>query len=190
MIGLLLFISAGVALLITFLALALQGPPRMDADASALSAVGQMVILGGTSFVQGDRLLDDAEYGVLRSNPDLHFVAARFRKDRKDLALLWVGTLLNDVKALWRFRRFLIQRGAPTSLGEEWAILRSFIGALILLNLLRLSVTTLGPFAFSRMAGHACRSVDVMSHAAATVLHRIPSNGWPDLERAWSSTPA
>jgi len=188
MIDLLLFILAGVVLLIAFLLLGLQGPPRTDADASALAAVGQMVSLEGTSFVQGDRLLDDAEYRMLRSNPDLHLVAARFRKDRRELALLWISVLLSDLKALWRFRRFLIQRGAPTRLGEEWAILRSLIGAVIFLNLLRFSVLTLGPFAFSRMARRACHPVDAMSRAAANVLGRIPSAGWPDLERAWTST--
>lgn len=189
MIDLFLFIVAGVVLSIGFLLLGLQGPPK-DADASALAAVGQMVSLEGTSFVHGDRLLDDAEYRVLRSNPALHPVAAQLRKDRRELALLWINVLLTDLRALWRFRRFVIQRGAPTRFGEEWAILRSLIAAMVFLNLLKLSVLALGPFAFARMARHAYYPVDAMSRAAAIVLGRIPSAGWPDLERAWMSTGA
>jgi hypothetical protein len=190
MINLFLFIAAGLVLLIAFVFLGLQGPPKADTDASALAAVGQMVSLGGTSFVQGDRLLDDTDYRMLRSNPELNQIAVHFRKDRRDLALLWINALLKDLEALWRFRRFVIRRGAPTSLGEEWAILRSLIVAVIFLNLLKLSVLTLWPFAFSRMSRRACHPVDSMARAAAGVLGRIPSAGWSDVERAWTSTAA
>jgi hypothetical protein len=190
MIELFFFILAGLALLIAFLFLGLQGPPKTAVDASALAAVGQIVNLEGTSFVQGDRLLDDAEYRILRSNPDLRQVAAQFRRDRRDLALMWISVLLADLIALWRFRRFLIQHGAPTKPSEEWAILRSLIAALIFLNLLKLSVLTLGPFAFSRIARRACHPVDSMAGTVASVLGRIPSAGWPDLERAWTSAAA
>jgi hypothetical protein len=190
MIGLSLFVLAGVALLLAFLALALQGPPKTDVDASVVAALGQMVSLKGTSLIQGDRLLDDAEYRLLRSNPDLHQVAARYRKDRRELALLWIDALLKDLQALWRFRRFVIQRGVPTKASEEWAILKSFIVAVILLNLVRVSVLTLGPFTFSRMARRARRPVDAMFRAAASILARVPSTGWSDLERAWTSTAA
>jgi hypothetical protein len=187
---LVLFIAAGLVLLIAFVLIWLQGPPEMDADASAVAALGQIVSLKGTSFVQGDRLLDDTEYRLLQSNPDLRQVAARYRKDRRELALLWINVLLKDLQALWRFRRFVIQRGAPTKFSEEWAVLRSFVVAVMFLNLVKLSVLSLGPFAFSRMARRACRPVDAMSQAAASVLGRIPSAGWADLERAWTSTAA
>ena len=190
MIDLFLFILAGLVLLIAFVLLGFQGPPKTDADATALEALGQMLSLKGASFVQGDRLLDDTEYRLLRSNPDLHEVAARFRKDRRDLALLWIDVLLKDLEALWRFRRFIIQRGAPTKSGEEWAILRSYIVAQVLLNLMRVSVLTLGPFAFSHLARHARHPVDAMSRAAANALARVPSAGWSELERAWTSTTA
>jgi hypothetical protein len=190
MIDLFLFILAGLVLLIVFVFLGLQGPPKTDADASALTALGHMVVLEGPSFVQGDRLLDDAEYRLLKSNPDLNQVAARLRRDRRELALLWINALLKDLDALWRFRQFVIQRGAPTKFGEEWVIIRSFVVALVFLNLLKLSVLTLGPFAFARIARHAYRPVDAMSQAAASALGRIPSTGWPDLERAWTRTAA
>lgn len=190
MIGLFLFILAGIVLLTTFLTLGLQGPPTRDVDASAIAAMGQMVGLKGASFVQGDRLLDDTEYQLLRSNPKLRQIAAQYHKNRRELALMWIDVLLKDLHALWRFRQFVIQRGAPTKLGEEWVILRSFVVAVILLNLVKVSVLILGPFALSRMARGARRPVDAMSRAAASALARIPSTGWSDLERAWTNTTA
>ena len=105
---------------------------------------------------------------MLRSNSALYQVAAKLRKDRRELALLWIAMLLSDVTALWRFRRFVIRRGAPTRTGEEWGVLRSLFAAkLIFLNLLKLSVLILGPFVFARMARYASRPVDAMSRAAS-----------------------
>jgi hypothetical protein len=187
---LLIFIVAASVLLLAFVVLGFQGPQTTDSDASARAAVCQIVSLEGTTFLRGDRLLDDAEYRVLRSNPALHPVAAKLQKDRRELVLLWINALLKDLDALWRFRRFVIQRGAPTKVSEEWAILRSFLMALVFLNLLKLSVSTMGPFAFSRLSRNAHRSVDMMSDAAANVLGRLPATGWPDLERAWTSMAA
>lgn len=190
MTALVLAIATGMILLILFLILGLQGPAKADTDTAAHAAVGQMVHLAGSSFVRGDRLLDDAEYRGLRSNPALYPVATKLRKDRRELALLWINLLLTDLQTLWHFRRFVIQRGAPTKVSEEWAILRSFLMALIFLNLLKLSISTMGPFAFSRLSRNAHRSVDMMSDAAAKLLARLPAAGWPDLERAWTSTAA
>jgi hypothetical protein len=190
MIDLVLFIFLGLALLIVFVLLGLQGPPKTMPDASAMAAVGQMVSLQGASFIHGERLLDDAEYQLLRTNPVLRPVAERLRKDRRELALLWISSLLSDLNTLWRFRRFLIRRGAPARLREELAILRSFLVAVIFLNLLKVSILTLGPFAFSRMTRRAGRLVESMSHATAGMLGRIPPAGWPELERAWMSTAA
>ena len=190
MIPLVLAVVMGVILLMMFLLLGLQGSQEAKADTVTLSAVTQMVNLSGNSFIQGNRLLDDAEYRILRSNPALYPVAAKLRRDRRELALLWIEALLTDLRTLWRFRRFVIQRGAKTNLGEEWAILRSLVAAMIFLNLLKLSVLALGPFAFARAARHASLPVDGMSRAAANVLGRIPSAGWPDLQRAWMATGA
>src|ERR1700688_1559062 len=110
---LLLFMIVGVALFTGFLAMSLRGAPREVPDRSALSAVSEMVTLEGSTFANPNRLLDDTEYQILLSNPDLRQVAKRFREERKDLAILWISSLLVDLKRLWRFRRFLIRRGVP-----------------------------------------------------------------------------
>src|SRR6185295_6363274 len=158
--NLLLFILAGLVRLVVFILLAFQDETSAVADASASAALSQMVTLEATPFVRPNLLLDDEEYRLLKSNPDLIQVAERLRKDRQDLALLWIDALLKDLGSLWRFRRFVIQRGAPTHLSEEWTIFRSFIGALFFLKVLRLSIVTLGPFAFVRITRGACRPVE------------------------------
>jgi hypothetical protein len=190
MIGLFLFILAAFILLIAFLAQGFQGQAKPEADASARIALGQMVTLQATSFVQGDRLLDDAEYLLLRANPQLRQLAGQLRKDRRELALLWIRALLQDLHSLWRFRRFVIQHGAPAKFGEEWAIVHSYVVAVIFLNLLKLSVLVSGPFAFARFARRAYFPVEAMSRAAANILARVPSAGWPDLERTWTTSTA
>lgn len=183
---LLLFIVAGVVLLCAFLFLGLQGPQRVDKDDLALAALAEIVSLGGTSFVRGEQLLDDSDYQLLLSNPALSKVAARFRRDRQELVLLWISVLLNDLLALWRFRKFLIRNGATTRLTEEWVIFRSFIGAVLFLNALKFSVVAFGPYAFSQVTRRAHGSVELMSQAAAAALRRTPQAGWSNLGRAWT----
>ena len=183
-----LFIAAGVALLLAFLFLGFQGPQRMDKDDAAIRTLAEIVNLGGTSFIRGERLLDDEEYMLLQSNPSLRQVAAQFRRDRQELVLLWIDVLLNDLRALWQFRKFLIRNGAPTKLSEEWAIFRAYVGAILFLNFLKLSVATFGPYRFSRGARRAYGCVDTMSQAAATALGRTPQTEWSDLGRSWTST--
>jgi hypothetical protein len=181
-------IAAGLILLIAFVFLGLQGPRRLEKDDLAMAAVGEILRLGGTSFVRGERLFDDTDYRLLLSNPALSQVAAQFRRDRQELILLWISVLRNDLRALWRFRRFLIRNGAPTTLAEEWMIFRAFAGAVAFLKFLRLSVVTFGPYAFSRKANRAYGCVETMSQATAAALGRTPRTGWSDLGRAWTST--
>jgi hypothetical protein len=185
---LLLFIVAGVILLMAFLLLGFQGPQRVDKDDSALSALGEIVTLEGASFVGAEQLLDDSDYQVLRSNPALNNVAAKFRQDRQELIVLWINMLLNDLRALWRFRKFLIRNGTPTGFTEEWVIFRSFIGAVLFLNTLKFFVVMFGPYAFSKVTRRAHGSVELMSQAAAATLRRTPQAGWSDLGRTWTGT--
>ena len=90
---LLLFGILGIALFTGFLAISLRGVPKALPDTSALSAVSQILTLEGSSFANPGRLLDDTEYQLLLSNPDLRKVARRFREERRDLAVLWISSL-------------------------------------------------------------------------------------------------
>jgi hypothetical protein len=60
----------------------------------------------------------------------------------------------------------------------------------VLLNFLRLSVRTIGPFALPRATRQAGQLVESMSKGAALVLGRIPATGWAEIERSWVKSAA
>jgi len=190
MINLILFTVLGLALFGSFIFIGLRDAPKSLPDSSAVLAVGQIINLEGSSFANARRLLDDTDYQVLCSNPDLRRLAERLRHDRKQLALTWLSLLQNDLLALWRFRRFLIQRGVPSSLGEELKTVQALVLSLLLLKCIRLSIRTAGPFALPRATRQAGQLVDSMSKGAALVLGRIPAAGWAEIERSWVKSAA
>lgn len=191
MINLILFAILGLALFGSFIFIALQGSPRTSLpDSSAVQAVTEMINLEGSSFSTAKRLLDDTDYQLLCSNPDLRRLAERLRKERRELALTWISLLQGDLLTLWRFRRFLIQRGVPSSVSEELGTLQSLVLSLMLLSFIRLSIRAVGPFALPRATRQAGQLVDRMSKGAALVLGRIPAAGWAEIERSWVKSAA
>jgi len=187
MIDLILFTTVGVGLLTGFLALSFQGPAREVPESSVMTAVGEMVRLEGLAFTNAAGLLDDADYRLLCSNIYLQQVAKRFRKERKELAITWISMLQTDLRTLLRFHRFLISRGASSKFQEELEILGTYVASVVLLSILKTSIYTVGPFALCRTSRCARRLVARLSHTTAQTLGRIPSVGWPELERNWGS---
>ncbi len=190
MINLIFFTILGLALFGSFIFIALQGSPKSLPDSSAVQAVTEIIALEGSSFANARRLLDDTDYQALCSNPDLRRLAQRLRNDRKQLALTWISSLQNDLIRLWRFRRFLIQRGVPSSMSEELRTLQALSLSLVLLSFIRLSIRAAGPFALPRATRQAGQLVDSMSTGAALVLGRIPVAGWAEIERSWVKSAA
>lgn len=187
MMDLMLFTTLGVGLLAGFLALGFQGPAHRAPNASSLTAVGHMVRLDGLSFSNARGLLDDSEYRLICSNLYLQEVAKRFRKERQELAIVWISMLQADLRTLLRFHRFLIRRGASAQLQEELQILGTYLMSIILLTMLKISLRAVGPFALPAATRHARGLVHKMSYAAAQTLGRIPPAGWPELERTWGN---
>jgi hypothetical protein len=185
MINLMMFATLGLLLFGSFIFLALQGSPKSLPDSSAVRALTEIINLEGSSFSNARRLLDDTDYQLLCSNPDLRRLAERLRHDRRQLALMWISLLQSDLLTLWRFRRFLIQRGVQSSLSEELGTLQALALSLVLLNFLRISIYTVGPFALPRVTRQAGQLVEGMSKGAALVLGRIPAAGWAEIERSW-----
>jgi len=190
MINLILFAILGSLLFGSFIVLALQASPKSLPDSSAVQAVTEIINLEGSSFSNARRLLDDTDYQLLCSNPDLRRLAERLRTDRRQLALTWISLLQADLLTLWRFRRFLIQRGVQSSLSEELGTLQALLLSLLLLNFLRFSIRTVGPFALPRATRQAGQLVESMSKGAALVLGRIPAAGWAEIERSWVKSAA
>ena len=190
MINLIFFTILGLALFGSFIFIALQGSPKSLPDSSAVQAVTEIINLEGSSFANARRLLDDTDYQALCSNPDLRRLAQRLRNDRRQLALTWISSLQNDLIRLWRFRRFLIQRGVASSMSEELRTLQALSLSLVLLSFIRLSIRAAGPFALPRATRQAGQLVDSMSTGAALVLGRIPAAGWAEIERSWVKSAA
>jgi len=191
MIGLLLFMPVGLLLLGAFLLLGVKRSPKsVAAPSGAVTAVGHMINLESLAFTNPKRLLDDAEYQTLRSNPALHGLARRLKKERQELAILWISLLLQDLRTLWRFRRFLIRTGVAAGLREELGIVRGFVTSMVLLTVLKISIHAFGPFVLSRTIRRAGGFVDSMSNSTAAVLGRIPPAVWPEIERNWMQSAA
>jgi hypothetical protein len=191
MINVTLFAILGLALFGGFIFIALQGGRKKSLpDSSAVRAVTQIINLEGSSFANARRLLDDTDYQTLCSNPDLRRLAEKLRNERKQLVLMWISTLQGDLITLWRFRRFLVHRGVPSSLKEELSTLQALTLSLALLVFIKLSIRTVGPFALPRATRQAGQLVDSMSKGAAVVLGRIPAAGWAEIERSWANSAA
>jgi len=78
----------------------------------------------------------------------------------------------------------------PSNVKEELGTLQALVLSLVLLNVLRVSIRTVGPFALPRATRQAGQLVDSMSKGAALVLGRIPVAGWAEIERSWVKSAA
>lgn len=190
MIGLIFFMVVGLGFLAAFLLLGVKGRASAAPDVSAVTAVANMIRLGGLSFTNSKRLLDDSEYRALSSNPSLHRVAKQLRSERQELVLQWISVLLSDLRALWRFRRLLVRHGAPVRPGEEFRVLRTFVFCWALLIALKFSIRVAGPFAAPRLVRQAGGFVGGMSDAVAGTLSRVPAAVWPEIQRTWAAQAA
>jgi hypothetical protein len=179
------FAVVSLGFLAAFLFLGVKGRAAVSPNVSAVTALGQMIRLGGQRFTNSVRLLDDSEYRILAANPRLNRVAKQLLSSRRDLTLQWISVLLSDLNSLWRFRRLLVRHGAPVRPQEEFKILQTFVCCWALLFALKLSVRIAGPFAAAGLVRQAGGFVGSMSDAAASALARVPSAVWPEIERDW-----
>jgi uncharacterized protein YjeT (DUF2065 family) len=189
-IGLTLIGFLGFGLFVCFLIMGIRCSPRTTPDSLVVSAVHRIVGLEGLSFAHFELLLEDSDYRMLRSLPALLGTAKQFRKDRGELAILWIGLLLKDLKNLWRFRRFLVRRGAPAGFTEEVKIGCTFVFSFFLLHALTFLIRCWGPFALPGATRQAKRMVETMCYAPARVLRRIPETGWAEIAQSWARSAA
>jgi hypothetical protein len=172
------------ACLSLFLVLLLQPEP---AAAPQESEVRDTIAgLSAANAQHFDMLFGDGDYRMLRARPELKSVCAKFRRDRRRIALLWLGELHSDVLLVWEFRRFLVRNGLPVTLREEAAI--GFTGCLALayLNAIRLTVVFCGPFVLSSALRSAKRPVERLSSRGAGLLARVPAPMRASLKQRWT----
>jgi hypothetical protein len=131
-------------------------------------------------------LIGDSDYQVLRARPELKFVCARFRRDRRRIALLWLGELQKDVRLVWEFRRFLVRNGLVVTFREEAAIAFGSCFAIMYLATLRVAVFVCGPFVLARTIRAARVPVEHLSSQGAGLLARAPAPVRAQLAQRWT----
>jgi len=184
---LLLLLVAGVVLFVLFLVLSLTGRPRMSPDPHRLAELERIVPLNGLVFNQAEVLLNPRDYQMLRSHVGLQRVARELRRDRRNIVLLWLKLLREDILNLWRFRRLLVRGGAPAGLAEEFRVAATSILLLGFLLSLRVVVAVAGPFAVPQLIQLAKRQAENAYQISAELLRRLPAGRLAEVESQWAT---
>jgi hypothetical protein len=186
---LILSIILGGLLFLAFLAFALRGMPRTGQEV-ALEKLRRMVGLRGLVFRRPELLFRDCDYALLDSRAELRGLVKELRRERGEIVQSWLALLTEDVKTLWRFRRFLARNGVAVGVLEEARVAATAVFALSCLNALRILVGCLGPFAVANLLGRARGLVETTLRLSATLLGQLPQATWPEVERRWSGEAA
>jgi len=186
--ALVFLLIAGAVTLVLFLALLLTDRPRMSPDNLPLPELERIIPLNGLVFNQAEVLLNPSDYRMLQSHRELRRIARELRRDRRDIVLLWLRLLQQDILNLWRFRRLLIRSGVATGIAEEFRLGMGSILILGFLLVLRLVVTVGGPFAFPQLIRFVKQQVEGIYETCAGILLRIPQASLAGIESQWSAS--
>jgi len=184
------FAVLGLVLFCCFLFIGFWDFSEQVNERPAVEAVREMVKLEGLAFSGAALLSDDSDYRLLLSHPGLRATARKLWRDRRQLSLEWIRLLRQDLKALYRFRRFVVRSGAAAGWSEETKIFGAFALSLLLLEWGGLVIRVAGPFAMRGMGRRVRATVELMSYAPALALSRIPQAGWRELQRNWAGNAA
>ena len=187
---LILLLFIGVLLGVLFSLDLLMGGPKRSEEPEAAGTLFEIVSLPGLGFRHAAMLFDDSDYRSMRRVPALKNNAWHLRHDRRRLVLLWLRLLRKDLTSLWRFRRLLTGYGVTSSMGEELRIAAAAIVGLVLLSCLSVFITIAGPFVLTGLLKNARSNVEKLSCSCASLLGRIPSTRWSEIQHAWSGVRA
>lgn len=168
--------------LFSFFFLRPENAPTTNETAGRYAIAG----LSAANVPHVDLVFRDTDYRMLRTRPDLRPICVKLRRDRRRIALMWLGELQRDVRILWEFRRFLVRHGLPVTIGEEVAIGCGACFALFYLKTLRIIVFTSGPFVFSGALRSARVPVDRLSTKGSVLLARAPIALRTEIEQSWT----
>jgi len=184
-----LSIVLGVLLFLVFLGLALRGLPATGHEL-ALDRLRRMVALRGLSFDRPDLLFRACDYDLLQSHAELRALLKQLRRDRRAIVRSWLGLLAEDVKTLWRFRRFLARNGLAVCAIEEMRVAATAALALAWLASLRILVFYPGPFTVADLVTGARSLVETTLRLSAGLLGQLPQTTWTEVERRWGKEAA
>lgn len=176
-----LFVVVCLALFLWFF-LCSESAPAPDDTASHPLIAG----LSAANFHYFDRLLGIDDYRKLHARRELASISARFRQDRRRIALLWLRELQQDVQLVWEFRRFLVLNGLQVTLGEEFRIACAACAALTYLEAVRFIVFFCGPFTLVGVLRTARWTVEQLSSRGNRLLARAPAAVRAKLEQEWT----
>jgi hypothetical protein len=142
--------------------------------------------LSAVCVQQADLLFGQDDYRKLRMRPALKSVSDRFWRDRRRIALRWLGDLEGDVRVLWEFRRFLVRHGLQVTLQEELGVAFSALLALLYLKLLRVVVFLSGPFLLFGALKSGRLLVEGLWDAGVAQLARVPTEMKTEIEQSWA----
>jgi len=179
-----IFSSIVFACLILFLVL-LIAPERLPGKKQSQTP-GDIVGLSIVSFPQFDLLFRRCDYRTIHARPELKSVCAQYRRDRRRIALLWLGELERDVRLVWEFRRFLVRNGLAVTFREEAAIALGGSLAMCYLKTVRLAIFLGGPFILPGALRTARLPVVRLSNRGAGLLAKAPAETKAHLERKWT----
>ena len=168
------FLIAGAVFFLLFLACFLTGRAKVSDKTEHMKELDQVVSIAGLSSTDPNIVFDDSDYRMLQSNPHLQSLARELRHDRREIVLLWLKLLQEDVRTLWRFRRLLVRSGISVRLAEELRIATTAILALAYLSVLRTVVSIVGPFALPALLRQGGKLVEAGSRSCAQLLSRVP----------------
>lgn len=147
--------------------------------------LSNLLKLRALSFKNFPRLFSDSDYRELRTEPKLVRTAEHLRRQRKRLALQWLGALRSDVLDLWRMRRLLIAYGVSQGVGLELATAIKVASILLFISVLRTCIFIFGPFSFQRIASFGNQQVEIYTRSCRAALGRLPSNKWAQFSTEW-----
>lgn len=178
-----LFSLSGLALLFVFF----LGFGRRKLQENTLNQTYPPV--AGLSAVCGphfDALFREEDYRKLRLKPELKSVCESFRRDRRRIVLMWLAELRRDVRILWEFRRFLVRNGLRATFREEAGVVSAALLALAYVNVVRIAVSIVGPFALVAALRNARHVVEKLSNRDVALLAHVPAPRRVEIEQRWS----
>ena len=141
--------------------------------------------LSGT-YEHFDVVFSSDDYETLRTRPELKLVLKRYRRDRRQIALMCLRELATDVRVLWEFRRLMVRNGLRVELREELVVAVLASSALLYLNFARTIVAVLGPFSLVGVLRLAKLPVGRLSNHDAASLAGLPMTIRTTVERDWA----
>jgi len=146
----------------------------------------ELVTLSGVSYRRAERLFDARDYRFLACQPRLQAAARELERDRRQIALRWLGLVRNDLCNLERFRRILLACGVVTDLKTEWLLLKNRVSFHVVYVLLSVWIRLFGLYVAPRAHTALLASLGRISTLLARMLARLSPTQLDEVKQLWA----